>query len=275
MLRVGWFSTGRGPGSRGLLQFIQQRIQNGLLDASIEFVFSNRDHGQAEGSDTFFKLVDGYRLSLVTLSSHRFAQERGGRLADHRSAYDLQVRQLLQAYEVDVCMLAGYMLIVGPDLWHNWSMLNLHPALPDGPKGTWQDVIWQLIESRAARTGAMVHLANDDLDRGPVVAYFTFPITGPSFDTLWPQASSISVADLKLSPGEDLPLFQRIREEGYRREPYLIAETLQALAQGRVQLGDGTVRDATGSPVQGVCLDQEITGQLDVADPGTGLAPTH
>ena len=275
MLRVGWFSTGRGPGSRGLLQFIQQRIQNGLLDASIEFVFSNREHGQAEGSDAFFKLADGYRLSLVTLSSHRFAQERGGRLADHRSAYDLQVRQLLQAYEVDVCMLAGYMLFVGPDLWHYWPMLNLHPALPDGPKGTWQDVIWQLIESRAARTGAMVHLANHDLDRGPVVAYFTFPITGPGFDTLWPQASSISVADLKLSPGEDLPLFQRIREEGYRREPYLIAETLQALAQGRVQLGDGTVRDAAGSPVQGVCLDQEITGLLSVADAGTRLGITH
>ena len=262
MLKVGWFSTGRGPGSRGLLQFIHQRIQNGLLDASIEFVFSNRDRGQAEGSDAFFRLVDSYRLPLVTLSSRRFAQEQGGRLADHRAAYDLRVRELLQHYQVDICMLAGYMLIVGPELWRHWPMLNLHPALPDGPKGAWQDVIWQLIENRATRTGAMVHLANDDLDRGPVIAYFTLPITGPEFDPLWPEATARPVSDLKLSPGEDLPLFQRIREEGYRREPCLIAETLQALAQGRVRVDDGTVNNEAGTPVPGVCLDNEIEAQL-------------
>ena len=86
MLKVGWFSTGRGPGSRGLFQFIQQRIRAGILDASIEFVFSNRERGQAEGSDAFFALVDSYKLPLVTLSSRWFARERGGRFDEHRSA---------------------------------------------------------------------------------------------------------------------------------------------------------------------------------------------
>ena len=262
MLKIGWFSTGRGPGSRGLLQFIQQRIRDGLLDASVEFVFSNRERGQAEGSDAFFALVDSYKLPLVTLSSSRFARERGGRFNDHRSAYDLQVRKLLHGYQVDVCMLAGYMLIVGPELWRHWPMLNLHPALPDGPKGTWQDVIWQLIETRATHTGAMVHLANDDLDRGPVVTYFSLPITGPYFDPLWTQATTRPVSELINSSGEDLPLFHRIREEGYRREPYLIAQTLQALAQDRVKVGDGTVRDAQGGLTKGVCLDAEIESEI-------------
>ena len=267
MLKIGWFSTGRGPGSRGLFQFIQRRIQEGFLDASIEFVFSNRERGQAEGSDKYFALVDSYKLPLITLSSRRFARERGGRFDDHRSTYDLQVQQLLHSYQVDVCMLAGYMLIVGPELWRHWPMLNLHPALPDGPKGTWQDVIWQLIETRATHTGAMVHLVNDDLDRGPVVAYFTLPITGPDFDSLWPQATASSISELRASPGEDLPLFQRIREEGYRREPYLIAETLQALAQGRVRVGDGTVRDAYDALTRGVCLDVEIKTEMRGQDP--------
>ncbi len=262
MLKIGWFSTGRGPGSRGLLQFIHHRIQNGLLDASIELVFSNREHGQAEGSDAFFNLVESYRLPLVTLSSRRFTQEQGGRFADHRSDYDLRVKQLLQHYDVDICMLAGYMLIVGPDLWRRWPMLNLHPALPEGPKGTWQDVIWELIQTRATHTGAMVHLANDDLDRGPVVAYFTLPITGPGFDPLWAETTHAPTADLRQSPGEDLPLFQHIRQEGYRREPYLIAHALQTLAQNRVTVSDGTVRDTKGRPVQGVCLDAEIEGEM-------------
>ena len=262
MLKVGWFSTGQGPGSRGLLQFIQQRIQDGLLDVSIQFVFSNRERGQAEGSDAFFELVAGYHLPLVTLSSSRFAKERGGRFVEHRSAYDLRARELLHAYDVDVCLLAGYMLIVGPELWRHWPMLNLHPALPDGPKGTWQDVIWQLIESRAMRTGAMVHLANDDLDRGPVVAYFTLPISGPALDPLWEETIGRPIEELKQLRSEELPLFQRIREEGYRREPYLIAEALRALAQERVRIGDGTVRDAAGMPTPGMCLDPEIEAAL-------------
>ena len=54
MLNIGWFSTGRGEGSRGLLRFVQERIDRGLLDARIQFVFSNRDRGQALGSDRFF-----------------------------------------------------------------------------------------------------------------------------------------------------------------------------------------------------------------------------
>ena len=30
MLRLGWFSTGRGEGSRGLMRFVQDRIQRGM-----------------------------------------------------------------------------------------------------------------------------------------------------------------------------------------------------------------------------------------------------
>lgn len=262
MLRVGWFSTGRGEGSRGLLRFVQQRIHEGRLDATIPFVFSNRAPGEAEGSDVFFQLVDSYNLPLVTYSSRQFARYQGGKLADHRVDYDRHVMRLLDGYDIDVCMLAGYMLIVGPEMWRRWPMLNLHPALPDGPKGTWQEVIWQLIENRADRTGAMIHLANDDLDRGPVVAYFTLPIAGPGFDPLWWEVGDRPVSELENSPGENLPLFRRIREEGYRCEPYLISETLQALALGKVALRDGGVAGPKGEAVQGVCLDKEITEAL-------------
>jgi phosphoribosylglycinamide formyltransferase-1 len=46
-------------------------------------------------------------------------------------------------------------------------MINLHPAAPGGPTGTWQEVIWQLIEGRAVETGVMMHLVTPELDRGP------------------------------------------------------------------------------------------------------------
>ena len=62
MLNVGWLSTGRGEGSLGLLRFVQDRILAGKLAARIQFVFSNRAPGEAEGSDRFFDQVNEYGL---------------------------------------------------------------------------------------------------------------------------------------------------------------------------------------------------------------------
>ena len=84
-----------------------------------------------------------------------------------------EVLELLGGYGVDVCVLAGYMLVVGSGLCRAWPMLNLHPALPDGPVGSWQEVVWRLIAERAGVTGVMTHLVTEDVDRGPVVSYVT------------------------------------------------------------------------------------------------------
>ena len=55
----------------------------------------------------------------------------------------------LQGFHPDLCVLAGYMLIVGEEMCQRYNMINLHPAAPGGPTGTWQEVIWQLIDSKA------------------------------------------------------------------------------------------------------------------------------
>ena len=70
MLRIGWFSTGRGEGSRGLLRFVHERLED--VDARIEFVFSNRGWGEAEGSDEFFRLTEEFGLTLVYSLFFRF-----------------------------------------------------------------------------------------------------------------------------------------------------------------------------------------------------------
>ena len=263
MLRIGWFSTGRGEGSRGLLQFVQQQILGGRLDARIEFVFSNRERGEAEGSDQYFKLVEHFGLPLVTSSSAEFRRGKPGRFADHREEYDQQVMELLSSYSPDICVLAGYMLIASGAMCRAYHLLNLHPALPTGPIGTWQEVIWELIESRATHTGAMVHLATEDVDRGPVLSYCTVPITGGGFTPLWADLEEHEMSELKADQGEELALFQRIRQAQYQREPYLLLETLRSVDQGQVVLRDGQLIDRNGhaiNPVDstGLCLDEGI-----------------
>ena len=251
MLRIGWFSTGRGEGSRGLLRFIHDAIDQGRLDAEIEFVFSNREPGEAEGSDQFFELVRSYRLPLVTLSSNRYRRENGGgSMARHRLAFDREAIRLLGHYDPDVCALAGYMLICSGDMCRRYPLLNLHGALPDGPIGTWQSVIWQLIESRSTQTGAMIHLATEEVDRGPVLSHCIVPITGDGFDREWEALHERDVSEIRAAQGEDFPLFQRIREVGYRREPHLILETLRAVADGRLRVKPETALDASGQPLE-------------------------
>ena len=54
-------------------------------------------------------------------------------------------------YRLGVLVMAGYMLIVSPAMCRRFAILNLHPALPGGPTGTWQEVIWRLLDERPPR----------------------------------------------------------------------------------------------------------------------------
>ncbi|MDA1127341.1 MAG: formyltransferase family protein [Chloroflexi bacterium] len=263
MLSIGWFSTGRGEGSRGLLNFVHKRLIGTKADARIDFVFSNRERGEAEGSDEFFRLVHGYGIPLVTHSSSAFRKIVGGPISAHRDEFDQQVMDKLAGREVDICVLAGYMLIVGGKMCRQYPLLNLHPALPDGPTGTWQEVVWSLIQTRATETGAMVHLATEEVDRGPVISHVTVPLTGTGFDQQWDSLRDEDLEDIKKIQGEDFALFQSIRREQYLREPYLLFETLRAVSEGEVAIREGQVFDDSGAPLSasmpnGLCLNHRV-----------------
>jgi phosphoribosylglycinamide formyltransferase-1 len=200
---------------------------------------------------------------LVTLSSKRFRRENGGGpWAGHREAFHAEAMRLIADFEVDACVLAGYMLIVSDEMTRRLNLLNLHPALPDGPEGTWQEVIWELIATGADRTGVMVHVATEVLDGGPVLAHCGYPIRGGDYDALWDEAGSVSDDALR-KQGEEQPLFAAIRGEGMRRERPLLLETLRALACGRLHIGDRKVTGERGEELpNGLRLDDEVGAYL-------------
>jgi phosphoribosylglycinamide formyltransferase-1 len=165
---------------------------------------------------------------------------------------------LLEPYPFDIGMLAGYKLIFGPEVAQKWDLLNLHPAEPGGPKGVWQDVIWELIERRSDHAGIMVHLATPELDEGPAVTFCTYSIRGPGFRTLWEGTEGRSVAEIKFAEGEANSLFTEIRRHGVRRELPLVIETLRAFAEGRIRIESKTPVDAAGKPTPPLDLSTEI-----------------
>ena len=260
-LRIGWFTAGRGLGSRGMFEHTVQAIQNGSLNARLEFVFMHRERGEGEGSDAFMDRAAELDIPVAALSAARFREQRGGKFAEHRGAYDQQVLGLLDSYAPDICVLAGYLLIMSPLLTHAFPCVNLHPALPDGPIGLWQKVIWELIDSRAEESGLMTFLVTDDLDKGPPISYARFSLRGPRFDSLWSGVGGRDAQSLREVEGEEHPLFAAIRREGLRREPLLVLETLKAFAGGDVSVSDRAIRGREGAPL----APRDLTGQVDAA----------
>ena len=264
LVRVGWLSTGRDQAASNLLSDVVARAQQDDVPLEIGAVFCDRERGEAPESDRFLDLVDRLGIPAVTLSSRASwaeAQKLGVSRAAWRNEYHRGVAELLIPYRLGVLVLAGYMLIASPALCRRFAILNLHPALPGGPKGMWQQVIWELLENEADETGAMIHLATAQLDRGPVVSYFRFPLRGPDWDPLWEQfrakRKTMSVEEIAAAEGEDEPLFAEIRRRGEVREIPLLYQTLRQFAEGKLNTANGCVF------AESARLPLDLTEQVD------------
>ena len=233
-LRLAWFATAKGTSSKLLFQRACDAIDAGELDAEIVVVFCNRDRGQSPNTDAFLDVVQDRGTPLVTLSSGEWRKRVGGSvskpgepLAAWRGDYEAAARARLEPYGPQLGVLAGFMLIA-PDLCEWLPLLNLHPALPRGPVGTWQEVVRELIASEADESGMMLQRSTRELARGPVLTSGRYTLRGPDLDGLWTGTAQTAA--------EDSPLFQAIRARGVEREPHFVIASLQAVADGRVPI---------------------------------------
>lgn len=253
-LRIGWLTTGRGAGSRALYRAAQEAIGSGELDAEIAVLFCNRDPGEAPATDELLTEARGDGVMVVTRSSVAFRRERSGKrsqpgapLPAWRADYDRVVRAALAAHPFDIGVLAGYMLILGPEFVEQHALLNFHPALPTGPAGTWREVIRALIRGREPESGVMVHLAIAAVDAGPVASFCRYTLRDGELEPLWrevePRIDGASDGELERSA-----LFGAIRERGQMHEGPLLVATLRAFADGSLRLsGDHAI---AGGPLE-------------------------
>ena len=242
ILKLGWFSTGNGEGSRGLLLSTLTAIEHGTLNAVIEFVFCNREPGEDSGTDAFLQIVSDHNIPIICLSSKGFAVERKSRFSKIRQQYDAEVVSRLSDFRATTCVLAGYMLIVSPLLCDRYQLLNLHPAKPSGPVGTWMEVIDHLINDRASESGIMIHVATKDVDQGPVLSYCTFDIRDAESEHLWRKLDKVEPNQSKLIEGARDEIFTLIRSKQLLYERPFFVETLRAFADRRIAQGGNSAR---------------------------------
>ena len=176
MVRLGVLISGYGSNLQALIDACRQGELPGV---EIAIVVSNRKAAYG---------LERARRAGIPAVCHPLSDYREKDLS--REQYDADLARILQGYEVDWVVLAGWMHVLSNAFLQHFPgrVLNLHPALPGTFPGT--DAIRRAYEAAARgeidRTGVMVHLVPDEaVDAGPVILQEAVPIRpGESLEEL-------------------------------------------------------------------------------------------
>ncbi len=236
MLKIGWFSTGNGEGSLGFVKYFLDYIKKNNLDISLEYVFVNREYGEQQGSDNFIDYLKVNKINTITLSSKNFKKKNLNKpFFKYRREYDLEVKNLISSYDTDLIVMAGYMLILSDILCNEFRFINLHPALPKGPKGTWVDVIKYLISNNITESGLNVHVVTNKLDSGKSIGYCNFSYGNSNEE--WKEYYELSKNSKKINY-QNLKLFSIIRNQILDREKILLLFVIEEFLKNKHKLDD-------------------------------------
>ena len=141
-----------GNGSN--LQAIIDEIKNNNLPAEIVAVISNKD--DAYGLERAKK----ENIDQQVLSHRDF---------DNREDYDSALKVLIDQYQPDLLILAGFMRILSNEFVEHYSnrMMNIHPSLLPKYKGL--NTHQRVLDSGDKEHGCSVHFVTPELDDGPVI----------------------------------------------------------------------------------------------------------
>lgn len=267
-LRVGWLTTCREPESVDLFKAVWEASRRGDIHITIPWLFINRRPGKSPVTDQLFALARELGVPVHWFPAREFKWDLYQRDLDE---WTLQCdREYMKVIDrgapVDFMVLGRFMHIWGPEACDRYTMLNLHHAVPWGPKRSLDEVLWEHIRNRDSEAGTMLHLTTTDLDRGAPVAYFRFPIRGPRFDPHWREMEGHSLQELQAS-GRARGFFEEAKTEIYRREKPFVIETLRRLGVGEIVLDGKVPRFPTERLRWGLDLTDFVDGKLKSAVP--------
>lgn len=140
-------------------------------------------------------------------------------LTDHpdRGSWEAALRRDLETHQPDIVVLAGFMRILSADFLAGWPdrVINTHPSILPAFRGA--DAVGDAIRHGVRLTGSTVHLVDEQVDHGPIVAQV---------------AVEVRQDDTRAS------LHERIKQV----EHTLLPEAVKWLCQGRLQVQGRHVR---------------------------------
>lgn len=160
--RLGFLASGGGSNFENIVN----KCKSGYLKSEpTVLVCNNRDAKVFEKSDRLG--IPSFHISAKTEGSHEKAMEK--------------ITKIMHEKGVDLIILAGYMKLVCKPLVEEYrdKILNIHPGLlPQfGGVGYYGEKVHkQVIDNKAAETGATVHLVDEIYDHGRILGYLKLPV---------------------------------------------------------------------------------------------------
>ena len=151
VLNIGVLVSGSGTN----LQAILDEIATGGLPVRVSLVVSSRPDA--------YGITRAEEAGIPTLIMNR------EKYAD-REAADQEIVDALKDAGAEYVVMAGYMRMVTPVMLNAFPdrVINLHPALLPSFKGA--HAIEDAFNAGVKVTGVTVHLANEEYDKGPIIA---------------------------------------------------------------------------------------------------------
>ena len=143
------------------MQAIVQRCAEQHWPARVAAVIGNR----ADAAGLRFAAAQGIATAVV----------------DHRSfasrlLFDAELARVIDSFEPDLVLLAGFMRVLGGDFVERYEgrMLNVHPSLL--PAFTGLHTHRRALDAGCKAVGATVHFVTAQLDHGPIVMQGVVPV---------------------------------------------------------------------------------------------------
>lgn len=152
MKKIAIFISGRGSNMTAIIEQCQNGILKGIAEPVL--VFSNKadaaglKYAKSKGIDTMFMESKGLK----------------------RADYDSLVLDIIEPYQPDYIVLAGYMRILSPVLVNAYPkrIINIHPADTTQHQGL-HGYEWAW-ENKLEETKITVHYVDEGLDTGSIIA---------------------------------------------------------------------------------------------------------
>ncbi len=156
MLGLGILVSGSGTN----LQAIIDNINNGqITNAKINVVISNKD-----GVYSLVRAKEN-NIPAEVIAPKNFTD---------RDAFHKELLQKLKEYDVDLLVLAGYLVVIPENIINSYKnrIINIHPSLIPSFCGTGYyglKVHEAVLERGVKVTGATVHFVDEGTDTGPII----------------------------------------------------------------------------------------------------------
>lgn len=156
-LKMAILASGSGSNAQAIID----KIHDGILDAKIEMIFSNRPDAYV------IERAKNANIPVEVLDHRDFSD---------REAYDLAIVELLHQYDCELIALAGYMRILSSVFTDAFRghILNIHPAILPSFPGTHGAA--DALEYGVKLTGVTIHFVEEQMDSGPIIAQGCLPV---------------------------------------------------------------------------------------------------